>query len=437
LAAIVLVYQNTIAVMSVKYTRIIALFAFVFTVAQSAYAQTDTLRITFKDAEKSFLDNNLELIAQKYNVDASKALIQQAKLWDNPILSTDQNITDANKKFFDHRNGTGQVFVQLSQVFTTAGKRGKQVQVAQDGVQIQQAQFNDLMRNLRYNLLLDFTQVGNLIDQRKIYQTEIVSANNMVNAIDKSYQAGNNSLKDVVRLKALAFGLQNDLVEIDRQINDLQSELKTLLAAKETQFISPKITFNNVDTVLDAQALSQQALATRGDYLANRYLLDQSNHNIALQKALAVPDVTIGGAFDQHSSYANNYVGLQISLPLPMFNRNQGNIKNARLSAQSQEYTVKNNELQLKNDVYSAVNQYRLSQQLLTNTQTDFVKRYDQLYVSMQKGYQLKQISLQEFIDFFDSYRETKIKVMQQQVNLQKAIADVNFAVGTTVISPL
>jgi cobalt-zinc-cadmium efflux system outer membrane protein len=423
--------------MLIRYIRFIAFFALVFTAAQGAYAQTDTLKITFKEAEKAFLDKNLDLLASKYNVDASKALVQQAKLWDNPVLSTDQNITDANKKFFNHSHGTGQVFVQISQLIKTAGKRGKQIQIANDGVQIQQAQFNDLLRNLHYNLLLDFSQVANLLDQRKVYQTEIVSATNMVNAIEKSYQAGNNSLKDVIRLKALNFGLQNDLVEIDRQINDLQSELKTLLAANETQFIAPQITFNNTDTTLNAATLAEQAKTFRGDYLANRYLLNQNVHSLALQKAMAVPDVTVGSAFDQHSSYANNYVGLQISLPLPIFNRNQGNIKNAKLMAQSQEYTVQSNEMQLKNDVYSAVNQYRLSQQLLSTNETDFYNKYDQLYKNMQKSFQQKQVGLQEFIDFFDSYRETKLKILQQQLNLQKAIADLNFAVGTTVVNPL
>ncbi|MFD0793050.1 TolC family protein [Mucilaginibacter litoreus] len=402
-----------------------------------ALAQTDTLRITSKEAEKLFINNNLELLAQKYNVDASQALVKQAKLWDNPTLSTDQNITDAGKKFFDHSNGGGQILVQLSQVFKTAGKRGKQVQVAQDGVQIQQAQFNDLMRNLRYNLLLDLSQVANLVDQRKVYQTEITSAANMVNAIDKSYQSGNNSLKDLIRLKALLFGLQNDLVEIDRQINDLQSELKTLLVVDPSKFIAPQITFNNTDTVLNAAALVEQAKANRGDYLANQYLLNQNNHNLALQKAMAVPDVTIGSTYDQHSSYANNYVGLEISLPLPLFNRNQGNIKNAKLAAQSQEYIVKNSELQLNNDVYSAVQQFKLSQQLLTKQEDDFYNKYDQLYRGMAKAFQLKQINLQEFVDFFDSYRETKLKILQQQLNLQKAIADLNLAVGTTVVDPL
>jgi cobalt-zinc-cadmium efflux system outer membrane protein len=419
------------------YYRTFILFALVITCAQKASAQTDTLRITIKDAEKTFLQNNFSLLAQKYNVDAAQALVKQAKLWDNPVLGTDQNITDINKKFFDHSNGNGQIMVQLSQVFKTAGKRGKEVKIAQDGVQIQQAQFNDLLRNLHYNLLLDFSQVANLIDQRKVYQMEIVSATNMVNAIDKSYPAGNNSLKDVIRLKALLFGLKNDLVEIDRQINELQSELKTLLTANPNQFIAPQITFNNTDTTLNAATLAEIAKANRGDYLANQYLLNQNNHNFALQKAMAVPDITIGSTFDQNSSYARNFVGLEISLPLPIFNRNQGNIKNAKLAAQSQEYTLKNSELQLTTDVYSAVQQYQLSQQLLGSQENDFYAKYDQLFKSMGKGFQLKQINLQEYVDFFDSYRETKLKILQQQLNLQKAIADLNYAVGTTVINPL
>src|SRR5258708_19671931 len=47
----------------------------------------DTLRLTLPQAEKAFLDSNLLLLAQKYNIDAQKALIIQAKLWPNPNLS--------------------------------------------------------------------------------------------------------------------------------------------------------------------------------------------------------------------------------------------------------------------------------------------------------------------------------------------------------------
>jgi len=421
-------------------TRKGAFCVFVIAIAQVSYAQTDTLRLNFQDAEKAFLQNNLQLLAQKYNIDASKAQIEQAKLWDNPVLSTDQNIHDSgSNKFFYHNAaaGLGQVYVQLSQVFLTAGKRGKQVQIAKDDAQVQEAQFNDLMRNLRYNLQLDFSQLATLIDQNKVYQNEISSATNLVNAIQKSFDAGNTSRKDLIRLKALLFGLQNDMVENSKQINDLQTELKTLLQAKETTFVSPIINdAANKNVTLNITALIEQAKANRADYLGNQYQLNSANHNLDLQKAMASPDITLGVAYDKNSSYAQNYYGLQIGLPLPLFNRNQGNIKSAKFNAMSQESTLKDSETRLKNDVVAAVNEYQLNQQLATTQQAAFNDEYDTLFKNMLKGFQERQIGLIEFVDFFDTYKDTKLKILQQQYNLQKAIADLNFATGTTVIKP-
>jgi len=404
----------------------------------TAKAQTDTLKLNFQDAEKQFLQNNLSLVAQKYNVESTKALIDQAKLWDNPTLSTDQNIWDGtSRKLFDHSNGYGQVFVQLSQVFTTAGKRGKQIQVAKDNAQIQEAAFNDLMRNLRYNLQLDFGQVATLVQQGQVYQKEILAAGNLVDITQKTFDAGNTSMKDLIRLKALLFGLQNDMVENSRQINELQTELKTLLHVKETSFVLPIVNDKPVQDVnLDVVTLIEQAKANRPDYLSNQYQLNSSTHNLALQKAMAAPDITIGGSFDKNSSYAPNYYGLQIGLPLPVFNRNQGNIKSAKYDVMSQQATLQDNEIRLRNDVVQAINQYKLNQQLFTTQQTQFNEQYDKLFNAMSTSLRQRQIGLVEFIDFFDSYKDTKLKILQQQYNLQKSIADLNFAVGTTVITP-
>lgn len=407
----------------------------------TANAQTDTLKLNFQDAEKQFLQNNLSLLAQKYNVESSKALIDQARLWDNPVLGTDQNIyDDGSKKFFYHNTsqGLGQVYVQLSQVIATAGKRGKQVQVAKDNAQVQEAEFNDLMRNLHYNLQLDFSQLATLQQQNQVYKNEISAATNLVNGIQQSFNAGNTSMKDLVRLKALLFGLQNDMIENSKQINDLETELKTLLQTSETAFVQPIVDYaaGSNDITLSIPQLIEQAETNRADYLSNKYQLNSANHNLAYQKALAVPDITIGADYDKNSSYAQNYYGLQIGLPLPFFNRNQGNIKSAKFSVMSQEATVKDNEARLKNEVIAAVNEYKMNQQLFTTQQTDFDTQYDTLFNNMMKSFKERQIGLIEFVDFFDTYKDTKLKILQQQYNMQKAIADLNFATGTTVIKP-
>ncbi|MEX8546252.1 MAG: TolC family protein [Mucilaginibacter sp.] len=411
--------------------------AMALSAALYAQNQTDTLTLKFQDAEKRFLVNNFSLIAQRYNVDASKALIQQARLWDNPALSTDQNLYSRGLGFFNHSNGNGQLFAQISQVFLTAGKRGKQIKVAQDDASIQQAQFNDLLRNLRYNMQVDFAQLHNLIEQNRIFQYEIASSNNLVKAISTQYSVGNSSLRDVVRLQAVAFGLENDLVENVRQINELENDLKTLLVVKETTFIVPDIGTPTTNPVpLNINALIDTARANRGDYQASKYALAQAGHNLSYQKALAVPDVSIGVDYDRASNYVPNYYGLAISLPLPFFNRNQGNIKSAKFNIQNQENVLKNSDLQVRNDVVTAVEQYNLSLQLFSKNNLEFYNTYDKLFGNVVQAYRSRQMGLVEFVDFFESYKDTKLKVIQQEYNLQKAIADLNFNVGSTVINP-
>lgn len=420
-----------------KLKLAVSLIAFAaITTALHAQNQTDTLTLKFQEAEKRFLVNNFSIIAQKYNIDATRALIQQAKLWDNPVLSTDQNLYTKSSGFFNHSDGNGQVFAQINQLFRTAGKRGKQIRLAQDDVNVQQAQFNDLLRNLHYNMQMDFAQLNNLIEQNKIIQYEITSSGNLVKAITTAYGVGNSSLKDVVRLQALSFGLENDLVENNRQINELENDLKTLLVVKETSFIKPDMNTPATNANLNITALIDTAKANRGDYQASKFLFEQAGHNLAYQKSLAIPDLTIGVDYDRASNYVPNYYGLAISLPLPFINRNQGNIKSAKFNIQNQEFVLKNSDLQVRNDVVTAVEQYNLSQQLLSKSNVEFYGTYDKLFGSMIKAYQQKEIGLVEFVDFFESYRDTKLKVIQQQYNLQKAIADLNFNVGSTIINP-
>ncbi len=93
--------------------------------------RADTLSISLTQAEKRFLDSNFLLLASHYNVDAQNALIEQAKLWDNPTLNLDKVIAAHGQFWPSGKNpdGTynGQYYIQVQQLIKTAGKRGKLV----------------------------------------------------------------------------------------------------------------------------------------------------------------------------------------------------------------------------------------------------------------------------------------------------------------------
>ena len=415
--------------------RLLRLVLFLLLVSFITNAQTpDSVRLTLTEAEQVFLQKNLSLLAQQYNADISKALVQQAKYWDNPVLNTDQNMYDG--KFFRHNKDFGQVYVQLQQVIKTAGKRNKLVQLANDDVLSAQQQFNDMMRNLRFVLRTDFSTLDLQFKTWYIYNSEIASLEKLAVGMDAQLQAGNISQKDNIRVKALLYSLQTEAADMQRQIADTEKEFAVLLqAGGDTVFIPAREGTVNVTVPYALTALLDSARNNRPDVqLAQTNLLSQQ-HNLTYQKALVKPDVTLGVEYDQRSSYINNFWGLGISLPLPVLNKNKGNIKAAQLSIQQAQVQVQQAQNAVQQDVIAAYHKLLTVQRLQQSIAPDFMNKYNELMKNMVKSYQERQVGLLEFIDFFDAYKDAATKQLQQQATLLNAAEELNFSTGTTIIT--
>jgi cobalt-zinc-cadmium efflux system outer membrane protein len=401
----------------------------------------DTLHLTIPNAEEIFLKNNLSLLAAQYNISASEALIQQAKVWDNPNLATE---TDAFHKMLprpkslpaDQPNG-GQIYLNLTQVIRTAGKRGLQVQMAEDGVHTAQAQFNDLMRNLRYILLTDLNNLSQLQSAAALLESEISHTQALAKGMDEMLKVGDISLKDNVRLKALLYSLQSDYADNLRQQQDIQKELRTLLhldgntplALSQPVFDPAQVNNLAILPVLDS------AKARRPDAaLASAQALFQQ-HNLAYQKALAKPDLTVGVDYDRLSSYRNNYTGVQLSLPLPLFNKNRGNIQAAEWNVKQSQLLEKQTQTVVQNEVLNAYNKLQTLLQVQKSGSGTWAENYEMLMRNMVESYKLRKVSLIDFIDFFSSYKDTKLKQLQQYTNLLNAAAELNFVAAQNLIT--
>lgn len=405
--------------------------------AQSA---TDTLGLTIQQAEKIFLEKNLQLLAQHYNVEASKALIIQAKLWDNPILNTDQNVY-SNNKYFEHGTNPdgspyGQYYIQVQQLIKTAGKRGKQIQIARTNAEISEWQFKDVLRNLKYALHSDFYTVAKLLAMQQLYDEELQQLQKLSDGMNAQYKLGNIARKDLLRVHALQIGLQQDATENDKQLDDAEAELKSLLLVSGDTFIKAITESITIPSMPSVSALQLVDLAKQNNttYQLQQLQLKYQQQNLSYQKALAVPDVTLGPNFDKNSNYTPNYVGLGISLPLPLLNRNQGNIKSARWQVKAEEANTQNAEVELSNNVMSAYNKLKYTLQLTSSMQQDFYDDYNKLYGNIVESFKNRQISMVEFIDYFDAYKDTRQKQLQQQLNLQLAKDELNMQVGTDVV---
>jgi len=388
----------------------------------------DTLRVTLQQAEKIFTANNLSLLAAHYNIDINKALVLQAKYWDNPVLSTDQNIYDGG--WFRHYDGYGQVYVQLSQLIKTAGKRKKLVQLSNDNVLTAEQQFSDMMRNLHYLLETDLTELSRLQSSNTVLLRESGSLQQLSAAMEAQLAAGNISSKENLRVKGLYFSIQSEQVETEKQIDDVQRELHTLLQLQKNSMIefSPEDSATSVAASIPSlDALIDTARNNRPDLkLANIGVLNQQ-HNLTYQKALVAPDVTVGVEYDKASNYIPNYWGLAVGLPLPILNRNKGNINAAKFSIEQAKLEQQQSGFRVEQEVIAAYNKFQKSLNIWKQGVGQLDQQYDNMLLNMTNSYRQRQIGLLEFIDFFESYKDIKLRRIKQQADLDNAIAELNF----------
>ncbi|HLY71932.1 MAG TPA: TolC family protein, partial [Puia sp.] len=124
-----------------------------------AQPRADTIQLKLPQAEKLFLDSNLQLLAQHYNIDAQRALVIQARLWPNPNFSISHGLYSGTLNQFFPTGANDETSATLSQLLLLAGKRNKQIKLAQENTKLSEYQFFDLLRTLKYTLRTDFFNI--------------------------------------------------------------------------------------------------------------------------------------------------------------------------------------------------------------------------------------------------------------------------------------
>jgi cobalt-zinc-cadmium efflux system outer membrane protein len=408
--------------------------------ANKAYSQTnvsDTLSIDIKNAEKIFIDKNLSLLAAKYNVDANAMLVNQAQKWDNPILMLDQNIYNhVTKKYFDATN-SGQTYGQVQQLIKLGGKRKAAVAIAKDNLEIAKLQLDDLLRNLRYTLHTDLYNAANFLQAEKLFADEINEMQKLTFAIGEQVKVGNAAMKDLLRVQAELFSVQNDALQNQKQLVAVEAEIRQLLLLPENAFVKPAVSDslqNNLVEKINVADLFNEAKNNRPDYKIQQTQTLQQQHNLNLQRASEVPDLTVGTEYDHNSNYISDYWGLTLAMPLPILNTNRNNVKAAKNYLSEQQQNELQFEKNIATDVSSAYIKLKNTIALNSSVNETLGTKYDLMMRNMIQNYQQRNISLLELMDFFDTYKDAKLKALQLLNDSHNAVEDLNLSVGKQVI---
>jgi cobalt-zinc-cadmium efflux system outer membrane protein len=396
----------------------------------------DTLSLTMQEAENIFLNKNLSLIAQKYSIDSAKATVITAKLYDNPDFS----FSNAFYNTVTHRFFEPEQSIQVSQLIRLAGKRNKSINLAKSGIAIQEFEFYDLLRTLRFILRNDFYNIYFLQQSAKLYQLEISSLQKIVPAFEEQVQKGYLASKDVLRIKSQLYTLQAEFDNLQTNIDNIQSELKLLIRENANGYIVPYPNLEDLNRRIVSQTgyqdLIDSAMANRPDLKVLNANIAFNNNNLILQKAFAKPDITIAASYDRLGGYVKDYNAIGIGFPIPFFNRNQGNIKNAKIQVDVSKVEYESGIDKVKSDVTTNYITAVRSEKLLLSFDPKFDEDLEHLNNEVFLNFQKKNITMLEFLDFYDSYKQNVLQLNNLRFNKISALEQLNFSVGKIIFNP-
>lgn len=414
------------------------LFLLFLLLAGKMCAQQVAGTLTLKEAEQRFLERNLSLIAERYNIDMAQAQVLQAKLFENPVISLEQNVYNRlNGKYFDFGK-EGEAVVEIEQVIHLAGQRNKQVRLEKINKEIAEYQFEEVMRTLRQELNEKFVEVYFLSKSIAIYEKEVNSLQALLGGMKIQQEKGNISLMEISRLESMLFSLRKEKNERESDLLTTRGELNLLLNLPE----DTQVQLSLDEEVLQQLDLSQLSFADlkaiineRPDQKIARSTVNASRANLKLQKSMAFPEFSVKGNYDRVGNFINDYFAIGVSLSVPIFNRNQGNIKAARFSIQQagvqQEYAANRADMEL----FTAYTSLEKATQLYQSTNMDLERNFEKLITGVNENFTRKNISLLEFIDYYDSYKETCIQLYEIKKNVFLAMENLNTVVGQNVLN--
>jgi len=421
-------------------TLILTILIAISTLAQSPHPDNpqprqDTLRLTLIDAERTFLDSNLQLLAQRYNIDAQQALVIQARLYPNPNFGITHGLYSAQLHEFFPTGNNDETTLQLDQEIIIAGKRNKAVKLAQANVELSQYQFFDLLRTLKYTLRTDFFQIYYQRQSARVYDAEIKALSQIVNAYTEVEGKGYISEKEVIRIRAQLYSFQAEYSDLINSINSTESELRLVLQAKPNFFIDPVVDSNAMNRLDPGQyalaTLIDSAYHNRTDLGIARTNTKINQLNYNYQKALAVPDPTISLGYDEAGGFLFGYYGIGVSIDLPVFNRNQGNIKNAKSLIANTQATQHYTQATVDENVATSLQKAFAQERLYRSIDPKFAADFERLTGEVIKNYEKRNISILDFLDFYDSYKQNAVQLNTILFNRVSAFEDINYYTGT------
>ena len=422
--------------MHYRTLRFSAFLTVLLGVAGLAFAQSvqSPIRITLDQAIHLALAHNHALLAARTVISQSQAEEITANLRPNPVFGADVVGLPVEPADFTADNINQAEFdIGLGYLFERGKKRQHRLKAAQDLTAVTKSTVADNERTLTLNVAAQFTTALLAESTLRFAQQDLKDFQHSVNISEYQYKAGAISEGDLLKIKLQLLQFQTDVTAAQLAKQQALVALRQLIGFESVPQdfdVAGELKYQKLpDNLEDLQAM---AIKDRPDLRAAQQGVTAAQSQYLLAKANGKVDVT--GTFNFTHITGFNSQSLFVSVPVPLFNRNQGEIARTNYAiTQAQEAEQEASE-QVMSDVQVAYETVHTNAQTLKIYQTGYLDEAKQSVDISEYAYKRGAASLLDFLDAERSYRDTELAYRQQLASYVLALEQLREAVGTRTL---
>jgi cobalt-zinc-cadmium efflux system outer membrane protein len=419
--------------------------------------------LTQEEAVAIALQRNRDVIAARLEIDAAELDVVAARVYPNPILSYGLGnlvLGKGNAQGMGLAPGFFSQPVQsvgITQVIDVWSKRGARTNVAEEGVARRRLLTEDALREIVYAVRSAFADVSREQNERDLAREVAGRYAETVRISQSRFRAGDISEADLRKIELEGTRYQNSVVDAETEWELSRGRLATLMGVPSARELPERVHDPDVRPAFDRGQLVADALAHRPDLQAAGAARKLAEAEISAARREVYPDIALGASYT-HSSFTvsgdnPNTMGLSLSLPLPLFDRNKAGIGHAQLDVRRAENERERLRLLVEHDVSEAVRKAGRAQELLrvfegegngapvtpvpaplaitaTHDVGGMLKRAEIALSVAEKSYKAGAASLLDLLEAQRTFLDTRAQYLRVLYDYRQAAIDVTHAVG-------
>ncbi|MBI3679280.1 MAG: TolC family protein [Acidobacteria bacterium] len=399
---------------------------FAFGVAP-AMLVAQTPPITLDQALREAIASNLDLAAARHSISVAEARQITARLRPNPVMTVSADHLDLLGTGYNSINNAGpnEYSYRTDFILERGGKRTARMELAAVEKSVTELGFQDTMRRLIFDVESAFVDVQLARENLALAEDNLRSLNGIVAINTVRVRTGDLAVVELDRSQVAAMQYQTAVRQAELQLRQARNRLQFLLgrpvAVEDFDVTGP---IRRDDRRISLEEVRGRAQTRRPDLQAIRQTQARNQADLRLQLAQGKIDYTTGVEYrrQQAPSGMGNSLGFFFSAPLPLFNRNQGEIARSQREIDQAAAQIRALEARVNGEVTSTWHQYFTSRGLLEDIEQKMLAKARSVRQTTEYSYRRGEATLVEFLDAQRAFNDVTQSYNEARANYARSL---------------